>query len=599
MSERVAWRLGDRFRMHSHCEKSSLTDHYQAPWTLSGYTAFKALLSARLVAAIWCNISDCDETYNYWEPLHYMMYGSGFQTWEYSPTYSIRSYAYILIHAIPTSLYSQLIQPNRILVFFFLRCVLAFSCALCEVYFYRGVCKQFGSHVGRMTLLFLILSTGMFISSSALLPSSFSMYMTMLAMGGWFLGTFWVSILAVAASAIIGWPFAGVLGIPIAFDLVVRKKRVLYFFKMAGVFGFSILCVSAHIDSTYYGKAVITPLNIILYNVFSGHGPDLYGVEPWSYYLINGLLNFNMVFVLSFLALPLTYMTGYILDIPVSGRIPSWLRLLAMYIWLAIFFLQPHKEERFLFPVYPLVALHGAVALDCIQKLYCHVAMGLMHRKMQVDPQTKTSPYQHYTKSSAWLAIAFSVAFTLLSVSRSLALYKGYHAPLDVYMEMNWLAQDTQVHTLPADKAVHVCVGKEWHRYTSSFFLPNTNWHLQFIQSEFKGQLPKPYGNSSSEVPSQMNDMNLEEPSRYIDVKYCHYLIDLDLPQESALEPRYTQMSNDWKVIASHPFLDAPRSHQLFRSFYIPWVTSHYCQYANYTLLKTTRTKNKKAKQDS
>jgi hypothetical protein len=40
---------------------------------------------------------------------------------------------------------------------------------------------------------------------------------------------------------------------------------------------------------------------------------------------------------------------------------------------------------------------------------------------------------------------------------------------------------------------VNVCVGKEWHRFPSSFFLPNNNWNLKFIKSEFNGQLPAPY----------------------------------------------------------------------------------------------------------
>lgn len=38
----------------------------------AGDTAFKALLSARFCAAIWSHITDCDETYNYWEPTHYL-----------------------------------------------------------------------------------------------------------------------------------------------------------------------------------------------------------------------------------------------------------------------------------------------------------------------------------------------------------------------------------------------------------------------------------------------------------------------------------------------------------------------------------------------
>lgn len=31
------------------------------------------------------------------------------------------------------------------------------------------------------------------------------------------------------------------------------------------------------VDSFFYGKPVIAPLNILLYNVFTPHGPDLYG----------------------------------------------------------------------------------------------------------------------------------------------------------------------------------------------------------------------------------------------------------------------------------------------------------------------------------
>ena len=43
----------------------------------------QVILSARLGAAVWSGISDCDETFNYWEPAHFMLYGNGLQTWEY------------------------------------------------------------------------------------------------------------------------------------------------------------------------------------------------------------------------------------------------------------------------------------------------------------------------------------------------------------------------------------------------------------------------------------------------------------------------------------------------------------------------------------
>lgn len=39
----------------------------------------------RLLSALFSPsfLSDCDEVMNYWEPLHYLLYGNGFQTWEY------------------------------------------------------------------------------------------------------------------------------------------------------------------------------------------------------------------------------------------------------------------------------------------------------------------------------------------------------------------------------------------------------------------------------------------------------------------------------------------------------------------------------------
>jgi len=52
------------------------------------------------------------------------------------------------------------------------------------------------------------------------------------------------------------------------------------------------------------------------------------------------------------------------------------------------------------------------------------------------------------------------------------------------------------------------------------------SWQLQFIRSEFKGQLPKPYSSKADAtkiIPSDMNDLNKEEPSRYVSVKLFTY----------------------------------------------------------------------------
>lgn len=48
-------------------------------WAPEGSTAFKCLLSARFCAALLSNISDCDETFNYWEPVSTTRYHQ--KTW--------------------------------------------------------------------------------------------------------------------------------------------------------------------------------------------------------------------------------------------------------------------------------------------------------------------------------------------------------------------------------------------------------------------------------------------------------------------------------------------------------------------------------------
>lgn len=79
---------------------------------------------------MYSNISDCDEggphfdclreikptnriVYNFWEPLHYILKGYGFQTWEVSPAYGIRSWAYIFLHY-PFVTIGQLLSDKKV-----------------------------------------------------------------------------------------------------------------------------------------------------------------------------------------------------------------------------------------------------------------------------------------------------------------------------------------------------------------------------------------------------------------------------------------------------------------------------------------------------
>lgn len=59
-------------RLCLHCYRKKEPDTTGGLVYPGGETAFKAILSARFCAAIWSHITDCDETFNYWEPMHFL-----------------------------------------------------------------------------------------------------------------------------------------------------------------------------------------------------------------------------------------------------------------------------------------------------------------------------------------------------------------------------------------------------------------------------------------------------------------------------------------------------------------------------------------------
>ncbi|KHJ77852.1 hypothetical protein OESDEN_22528 [Oesophagostomum dentatum] len=146
---------------------------------------------------------------------------------------------------------------------------------------------------------------------------------------------------------------------------------------------------------------------------------------------------------------------------------------------------------------------------------------------------------------------------------------------------------------------LRLCVGKEWYRFPSSFFLPQTavdarsrkrGIHLHFLKSEFSGLLPKYYPQGrlpfiTRRIPTEMNDLNQEEVSRYVSLDTCDYIVDLETPdQTTALEPNFGLMTDVFTRLYSHPFLVSSKSHWFYRAFFIPYLSVKHTSFASYTL---------------
>ena len=264
--------------------------------------------------------------------------------------------------------------------------------------------------------------------------------------------------------------------------------------------------VQVGIDTFFYRKLVFVPLNIVLYNVFSGgsRGPDIYGVEPWHFYIRNLALNFNLWFFLAMAALPLLLLQQFASKSIFSHQ--ALLRGVAFlspfYLWLAIFTLQPHKEERFMYPAYPALALNAATSL--------HILLANFG---------SSDPKSIFSKIPAQLKLLVVSAFVLASFNigalRTIGSMTAYSAPLNVYQPLQHENFEFRG---------FVCLGKEWYRFPSSYFLPDMS-RARFIRSEFSGLLPGSFIEESSGfgsypgayiVPSGMNDENLEDPGKYV-----------------------------------------------------------------------------------
>ncbi|KAF9486554.1 glycosyltransferase family 22 protein, partial [Pholiota conissans] len=640
---------------HSGILQDQLRRANRRPWVPSFSLAVRILLLIRTAGAMYSNISDCDEVYNFWEPLHFLDHGHGFQTWELSPNYALRSWAYILLHFFPPHFGNVVLPGDKRAAFFALRIFLAVVSTLVEAKLFRTIVERINDRVGRYYFFFMAFSAGMWSASAAFLPSTFAMYTTAYALSYAFIPTSsknarrtLAATLSFAVGAVVGWPFSLALAIPFVFeelfvygaDVVTPDERISWFTNRvtrligAGVAALLIFVPVIGIDSLAYGKLAIVPWNIVHYNIFGGaeRGPQLYGTEPWDFYIRNLILNFNYIPFLALLALPALVVSFFIdrkrLGMYTPGPNQSSpftilaLRLAPLYIWLGILTLQPHKEERFMFPAYPLLCFNAAV---CVYLVRGWMEVGYIHF-------TK-SPYRaSQAKVFSNLTFSLVVATSVISISRILALYQYYHAPLGVAFEF----QITELPNLlnatgllpfypegtPEDETPRIdlapikeldltlCLGKEWHRFPGSYLVPN-GIKVEFIKSEFDGMLPRHFEEKltaeddttlvqlakkwwlrpqTTYVPHDLNDLNKEDLSHYVPVEQCDYLVDLDFPlhpSTSALEPRYAVMSDTWERVACQTFLDAHHSLTLTRMFWLPgelWQSNN--EFGDYCLLK-------------
>ncbi|EGV65001.1 mannosyltransferase [Yamadazyma tenuis] len=515
----------------------------------------------RCISSFYMIIPDCDETFNYWEPLSLLIRGFGKQTWEYSPEFAIRSYSYLLPYYVLTYPFDYLVNLFQFPAywdFYYIRLFLLNGFTIyCEIKLFHSLKRNTNARIAKSYLFLSSMSTGMAHAGVEFLPSSFAMQCVTISLS---YALEDVSVESAVASltwimigGLVGWPFSLVLAVPFGMNVVLSHfNKVPAIVLRSLVNLIAILTIIIAVDSIFYKKYVLIPLNIVLYNVFGGEGegPEIFGVEPLSYYILNLLLNFNIFAILGYLGTIITFKWNknyFVISMP-------------LIIWSGIFFSQPHKEERFLYPIYSLILVNAAISLDLIFTVTNNIILNI----------TKNTAL-----TAAILRIAYAVVYgltTTLSLSRTINLVENYSAPLIVPKAL-----------ASSSSSTNVCIGREWYHFPSSFFLPD-NHRLRFIRSGFDGLLPRDFEEgvdffeATSFIPEDMNNKNVFVDSTVISFEECDYYID-NSGVTNCIEPSVGEDAN-WEVVVCHKLINPEGDHSgIGRLLYIPKPLRHYIPY--------------------
>lgn len=219
----------------------------------------------------------------------------------------------------------------------------------------------------------------------------------------------------------------------------------------------------------------------------------------------------------------------------------------------------------------------------------------------------------------SWLHTLLSGVAVLLvaalSISRILALILYYRAPYQVYAQLHHHIPSSPLTSSSSSYSptyTSVCVGKEWYRFPTHFYLP-PSYRLRFLKSSFTGLLPDHYLQSpstdvdrtvgTSVIPFHQNDMNREQVERYVsDLSECDWIVDWELEEQE--EGKYSEMRVQvkdeegkeikgeewrWEVVYEAEFLEAKSSTQFSRALFVPGWSREHNVYRPYRLMKKTK----------
>ena len=518
------------------------------------------------------------QVYNYWEPLHFLLHASGFQTWEYSAAFALRPWAYLGLHA-PAAWAGEAAGLGGGAG---VRAALAAATAGAEAALFAALRDVAGQATALAFLALALPAPGLYAAGPALLPSSFAMVAhaactaaALRLVGGPVAGRRGAAFRAIVAAAVgllWGWPVAAPAFLPAAVAVLALAPSTAAAAGVAVAATVGLLALLILADRLAYGRWTVSLLNFLRYNVAGGGESALYGTEPPAFYAKALLLACGAAVPLAAASPALAWLAGARGGRARSPETPppagAKAILLAaaapVALWVAAITALPHKEDRFLYPAFPALLAAAGLGLACLPAAV-RAVVGVPHVAGKAGKAGRLA--------ATALVIVVATVAAALGLARSAALATFYSAPRTVWAA---LPPNPGPAFTPAKPAM-VCMGGEWHRYPGAFSLPpgaRDLYRPAFVRSSFAGLLPVPFdaaAGGASAAPPTLNDRNRHEPANELEnASSCAFFVGI-APENGGDAP---DTGREWEVLKSARFADVggARAAGLGRWLYVPGV---------------------------
>ncbi|KAI0082831.1 hypothetical protein K474DRAFT_1715428 [Panus rudis PR-1116 ss-1] len=324
-----------------------------------------SLITRLVISASTCTFFQPDEFYQSLEVAHYYTFGYGKLTWEWLSPKPIRSIIYPALNVPLYTLLKYLHLDDTELLIIAPKILHGILASGTDIALFDLTLKILGADYAPVATFVSLTSFFHGLALSRTLSNSLETTVTIIALSNypWDTSTLiWRNDLrkflffaglacAIRVTSAVVWVFLFFL---LLWRMRTNQTKIVAAITDAVSLGLTVLSLQCIMDSLYYGRATLTPLNFLVTNLSSVS--LFYGSSPWHYYLTQGipiLTVFSLPFVLH----------GAWLAYNQPGHSPLK-DILGLVIWtVGIYSLAGHKEWRFIHPLLPLLHIFAAKSL--------------------------------------------------------------------------------------------------------------------------------------------------------------------------------------------------------------------------------------------